>query len=62
MLPNLDFSVDLTDELKARASYSKTIARANYGNLYAGAARNKPTGSVLIDPPTGRAAPRRTRH
>lgn len=33
-LPSIDFSLDLTDDLKARASYSKTIARASYGNLF----------------------------
>lgn len=33
-LPNLDFSVNLRDNLIARASFSKTIARAAYGSLY----------------------------
>lgn len=32
-LPNLDFDVDLNDDMKARYSYSKTIARAGYGDL-----------------------------
>jgi TonB-dependent receptor len=50
LLPNIDFSVDLTDSLKGRASYSKTIARAPYNNLYAGATANSPTGSILINP------------
>ena len=36
VLPNLDFSVDFTDALKGRVSFGKTIARAPYGNLYAG--------------------------
>ena len=36
MLPNLDFDIELTDSLKARFSYSKTIARASYGQLRAG--------------------------
>jgi TonB-dependent receptor len=36
LLPNLDFDIGLTDSLKARFSYSKTIARAGYGTLAAG--------------------------
>ncbi|TDK27530.1 TonB-dependent receptor [Luteimonas aestuarii] len=50
LLPNIDFSIDLTDALKGRASYSQTIARPGYGNLYAGAtiAGNGPTGSILV--------------
>ncbi len=36
LLPNLDFSIELTDDLVARASYSQTITRAGYGNLTAG--------------------------
>lgn len=34
-LPNLDISWNVRDDLIARASFSKTIARAAYGNLYA---------------------------
>jgi TonB-dependent receptor len=36
LLPNLDFDMQLTDALKARFSYSKTISRAAYNNLSAG--------------------------
>jgi TonB-dependent receptor len=50
ILPNLDFSIDFTDELKGRASFGKTIARAPYGNLYAGPGAQQPFGSVLLDP------------
>ncbi|HET8555390.1 MAG TPA: TonB-dependent receptor [Rhodanobacteraceae bacterium] len=49
LLPNIDFSINFTDSLQGRASYSKTIARAPYGNLYAGATANSPTGSILIN-------------
>jgi len=45
-LPNIDLAVDLTDDLKVRASYSTTIARATYNNLFASAsvrAQNGPT-------------------
>ena len=33
-LPNIDFSVNLTDDLKARASYSMTLARPAYNQMY----------------------------
>ncbi len=56
LLPSLDFDVMVTDTVKARLSYSKTIARANYGNLYAGATANRPTGSVLVDRTTQASA------
>ncbi len=35
LLPSMDFSVDFTDTLKGRLSYSKTIARPPYGTLFA---------------------------
>lgn len=49
-LPALDFDIGLTDSLKARASWGKTIARANIGNLSAGAAPGGPSGATLINP------------
>lgn len=33
LLPNVDFSINLTDDLVSRISYSKTIARPGYGQL-----------------------------
>lgn len=36
VLPSLDFDIGLTDSLKLRTSYSKTLARANYNDLQAG--------------------------
>jgi TonB-dependent receptor len=56
VLPSVDFDVMLTDTVKGRMSYSKTIARANYGDLYAGATVRGATGSVLIDPSTQASA------
>lgn len=50
ILPNLDFSIDFTNELKGRASFGRSIARAPYGNLYAGPGAQQPFGSVLLDP------------
>lgn len=35
LLPALDFSVDLRDNLIGRFSFSRTIARPDYGNLFA---------------------------
>lgn len=32
-LPSIDFDLELTDDVKVRAAYSKTIARAGYGDL-----------------------------
>jgi len=34
LLPNLDFSVNLTDEIKLRASFSKTTARPQYSYMF----------------------------
>jgi len=48
LLPNLDFSIDLTDDIKGRVSASKTIARPPYGNLYAGPTAGGPSGSILF--------------
>jgi|SwirhirootsSR3_FD_contig_101_1579939_length_3469_multi_5_in_0_out_0_1 TonB-dependent receptor len=47
VLPNLDFDIGLTDSLKGRFSYSKTIARAGYGTLAAGATAGTPGGSTI---------------
>jgi TonB-dependent receptor len=47
LLPNLDFDIGLTDSLKARFSYSKTIARAGYGSLAAGQGAGTPGGSTI---------------
>jgi TonB-dependent receptor len=35
-LPNVDFDIALNDDIKARASFSKTIARPNYNDLKGG--------------------------
>jgi TonB-dependent receptor len=49
-LPNLDFDIGLTDSLKARASWGKTMARANIGQLTAGPTPGGPSGATLINP------------
>jgi TonB-dependent receptor len=52
LLPSMDFSIDLTDTVKGRASFGKTIARAPYGDMYAGPTPGNPSGSVLVNPST----------
>jgi TonB-dependent receptor len=47
VLPSLNFDINPLDSLKARFAYSKTIARANYGNLTAAVNPNGPGGSTL---------------
>jgi TonB-dependent receptor len=55
LLPSMDFSIDLTPKLKGRFSYSKTIARAPYSNLFASASvqDNPPRPTALGGVPTG---------
>jgi TonB-dependent receptor len=47
LLPNLDFDIAFTDSIKGRFSYSKTIARAGYGQLSAGSTPGGPGGPTL---------------
>ncbi|SEM70924.1 TonB-dependent receptor [Sphingomonas gellani] len=48
LLPAMDFSVDFTRSLKGRFSYSKTIARAPYGNLFASTGVGAPPRPTAI--------------
>ncbi len=48
VLPNLDLTFHISDDLIARASSSKTISRANYNDLQIGAAGNAPRGGPLV--------------
>ena len=46
LLPSLDFNIEVFDNVIARASFSQTLARADYGNLFASVtagAPNRPT-------------------
>lgn len=53
-LPSMDLAVDVTEEIVARFSYSKTIARASFGNLFASDTVNRPAGpTALGNVPTG---------
>ncbi len=48
LLPNVDFSVDITDDIVARASYSKTIGRVAYSNLFASTTANAPNRPTAL--------------
>jgi len=63
LLPSLDVSVDITDSLKARASFSKTLARPTYSDMYTATSVEAPSrithlgdqpsasqGNVALDP------------
>jgi TonB-dependent receptor len=53
-LPSLDFNVELLDNVVARASWSKTIARADYGQLFvADSAGTPPRATALGGIATG---------
>ena len=48
LLPSLDFSVDATDNLKARASFSKTLARAPYNSMFIDTTAGSPGGVTYL--------------
>ncbi|WP_041523017.1 TonB-dependent receptor [Gilvimarinus agarilyticus] len=57
LLPSLDFSIDLTDDVVSRFSYSKTIARAGYGSLAVSASNFATVGSTYLGTqPTAQAS------
>jgi TonB-dependent receptor len=47
LLPSLDFDIELVENVKARFSYSKTIARAQYDQLRSAVNVNGPAGPTL---------------
>jgi TonB-dependent receptor len=42
LLPSVDFQIEATDNVIARVSYSRTLARPDYGNLFASQSANTP--------------------
>jgi TonB-dependent receptor len=46
LLPALDFQVEVMDDVIARASYSRTIARPDYGNLFAAVTAQAPNRPI----------------
>ncbi len=48
LLPNLDISVDVTDSVKARASFSKTLARPVYSDMYTATSVGVPSRATYL--------------
>jgi TonB-dependent receptor len=54
LLPAIDFQIEPMDNVVARVSYSKTLARPDYGNLFASQSANGPNRpTALGGRPTG---------
>lgn len=47
VLPNINFNIELTDNFVARAGWSKTISRPNYGSLKGGVVLNNKANPYL---------------
>jgi TonB-dependent receptor len=52
-LPNIDVRVDVTDDIVARVSYSKTIGRVPYANLFASTTALAPNNPTALGGQTG---------
>lgn len=48
LLPNLDFSLDVTDDIKVRASMSKTIARPELGAMFVDTSAGNPGTATAL--------------
>ncbi len=48
LLPAVDFQIEPIDEVVARVSYSKTLARPDYGNLFASQSANGPNRPTAL--------------
>jgi TonB-dependent receptor len=48
LLPSLDFDIEVLDNVKARASFSRTLARADYGSLFASVTANAPNRPTAL--------------
>lgn len=48
LLPAVDFHIEPMDDVVARVSYSKTIARPEYGNLFASQSANAPPDPTFL--------------
>ncbi len=53
LLPSIDFRIEPMDDLVARVSYSKTIARADYNNLFASQSATAPNRPTALGGVTG---------
>ena len=48
LLPSLDFNIEVLDDVVARASFSRTLARPDYGNLFASVTANAPSRPTAL--------------
>ncbi|NJM49534.1 MAG: TonB-dependent receptor [Sphingomonadales bacterium] len=48
LLPSIDFQIEPADDLVARVSYSRTLARPDYGNLFASQSANAPNRPTFL--------------
>jgi TonB-dependent receptor len=48
LLPSMDFKVNLTDKLIGRFSFSRTIARPTYNNLFSSVSVNTPNDATAV--------------
>jgi TonB-dependent receptor len=48
LLPSMDFNIEVLDNVVARASFSQTLARADYGNLFASVTANAPNRPTAL--------------
>ncbi len=53
LLPNIDFKMDVTDKLVARMSYSETVGRVPYDNLFASVTAGAPNNPTVLGGQTG---------
>ena len=48
LLPSLDFNIEVLDDVMARTSFSRTLARADYGSLFASVTANAPNRPTAL--------------
>ena len=53
LLPNIDIKMGVTDNVVARMSYSETIGRVPYGNLFAATTAGAPNNPTVLGGQTG---------
>jgi TonB-dependent receptor len=53
LLPSIDFRIEPADNVVARVSYSRTLARADYGNLFASQSAGAPNRPTYLGGVTG---------
>ncbi|WP_260598168.1 TonB-dependent receptor [Sphingomonas endolithica] len=56
LLPSLDFNIEVVDSVVARASFSRTLARAEYSDLFASVTANQPNRPTVLGSGTAPAS------